>query len=160
MVTTYQIPCPNCETGCVLCDGTGIISPAVSELHQAYLHAERHDPEWNGDDASRRGFTRYTLAMWYRSDFPWAAVDRFEGAYEAQNGGWFVAYAVLCNGLRIGLHGVSWGFRGEGPRGLAAVIAASFHVDLEQVKDRVYGLPQATAWALTRESFAPAETAA
>jgi hypothetical protein len=120
--------CPDCYEGqvdagpCDLCKGVGVITYALSRLYEADQFVLRNDPDWDGDDASRSGVTIYSLAKWFRQrEELGPKVHRAHTRREDEE--LVVALEDDRGQELVVFRGLSWGYGGEGPRGLATILA-------------------------------------
>ena len=103
---------------CFLCNGNQKTSFELMKIYEANRFVHAQDPLWDGDDASREGVSMYSLAMWYRSK------ESFGPIVEAQSDGGDGPVLIMNRYAdTMTLHGVSWGYGGEGPQALAAILA-------------------------------------
>ncbi len=154
-----HVPCPACEgrRRCRLCHGAGNVPRALAHLYEAHRLARAIAPEWRGSDDSRRpGATVYSLAAYYRRrrhlrGKAARARGRPAGAGEA--------YGVveLLDGegnVLARYHGLAWGYLGEGPAGLAAILADLFPAAFptyEAARRLIASLPQGEPWTAPPE---------
>lgn len=162
--------CPLCEASlddCTLCEGAGevdagacqvcggraIVSRALAKLYEAERWVRVNDRDWSGDDADHPGITLYSLAKWYRQrGFLRDAVAR--AVCQPDD---CVAGAVVLED-RLGrelsrLHGFAWGYGGEGPNGLAAVLADVFFDRFRDPQDAMREVtrhPMSEGWEIAR----------
>ena len=120
---------------CAACGGRGIVRYAVAKLYEADRYICANSPDWLGDDADARGVTLYSLAKWWRQrSFLGAAVKAAQGELRPMDddsvlpGDRTPTEAVVelldAQGkVLTTFHGFAWGYGGEGPTGLAAVLA-------------------------------------
>ncbi len=151
---TDTLPCPLCEgrrPRCHLCDGSGAVTPALERIYSAERLARVLAPEWRGtDDRQRPGVTTFSLAAYYRR-------RRFlRGRVVAARGrpGHDEAFGIVelldkDGRPLIALHGLAWGYVGEGPAGLANVLADALpHLfpTSDDARRFVLSLPQDKLW--------------
>lgn len=111
---------------CTLCSGSGVVSFALMRLHSADVWTRGNKPDWQGDDGEHPGVTVFSKAMWFRvrqSGLPASAggIVKAEALAEAELAG--LVRLTARNGLQWLFHGFAWGYLGEGPSGLACVLA-------------------------------------
>jgi len=146
--------CPKCEgageqpmTSCATCYGRGTVSFALMRLAEADSWVRASAPEWDGDNHSHDGVTMFSMAEWFRRrrGFEAQAVEAgdLNGDYVVRLGG---NEGFLKRPAVIEFTGFSWGYGGEGPTGLAAMLAdafphdfASFDVALAFVNRQPFG---------------------
>lgn len=149
----HELICDACdgagevEAGtCTLCIGDLRVSLALSHLYEADKFVRAHEPNWSGDNATHKGITMYSQADWFRKRKSIALQDskRAEGrVYNHEH----VVYLVA--GMTVVFYGLSWGYGGEGPNGLADVLADAGFFETQQDALRWVGrLPQDQGWEL------------
>lgn len=97
----------------------------VGRLREADNYVRRNHPDWEGDLKEHNGITVYSKAKWYRNRHlreKVMAVFCFEGK------DWNLYVNLECEGGKVllTLNGFAWGYGGEGPNGLACVLADIF----------------------------------
>lgn len=152
------LPCPLCELRlrrrCRLCGGSGRVTRALREIYSAHRLARALAPEWRGaDDQQRPGVTIFSLAAYYRRRrFLRGKVVSARGrpGHEEAFG---VVELVDGDGRPLtALRGLAWGYGGEGPSGLAAILADALpglFPTMEDARRFVMALPQDEPWAIT-----------
>jgi hypothetical protein len=111
---------------CALCSGGGVVSFALMRLWSADAWTRANKPDWQGDDAEHPGVTVFSKARWFRvrqSGLPASAggIVKAEGLVDPDLAG--LVRLTARNGLQWLFHGFAWGYSGEGPSGLACVLA-------------------------------------
>lgn len=156
-----HVPCPACEgrRRCRLCRGAGDVPRALAHLYEAHRLARAIAPEWrSSDDSARPGVTVYSLAAYYRRR------RHLQGKVERARGrpagaGEACGVVELLDGegnVLARYHGLAWGYLGEGPAGLAAVLADLFPAAFptyEAARRLVASLPQGEPWAAPPEEW-------
>lgn len=123
---------------CGVCDGKQVVSFALRRLYEADRWVSSNQPDWDGDNASHPGVTLFSTAHWYRKRKEWgprvaSVTGGFlrtpdpDGFYATMEMGSPFTHAVQLldenDVVLITFWGFAWGFGGEGPNGLAAVLA-------------------------------------
>lgn len=146
--------CKACEDGifneanCNVCRGTSVVSCAFAKLYEAEHYVRRHEDNWDGNDASRPGVTMYSLAMWYRQRETREPLTA-QGIIDDYSGHLVMLKDPKHADAPLVLHGVSWGYGGEGPTGLAAVLAdTGFFRSFEDARRWVAAQPGNKTWKL------------
>src|SRR3990167_6530306 len=121
--------------GCTTCFGTGTVTYSLMRLTEADRWVRTNFPEWDGDNRSHNGVTLFSMAEWFRRRRGFAAetveaglidddvVLRVGGADVIKPGDTVLHRRV------IEFTGFAWGYGGEGPHGLAALLADAFSDD-------------------------------
>jgi len=134
--------CPKCEgageqpmRGCTTCNSAGTVSYSLMRLTEADRWVRANAPEWDGCNESHNGVTLFSMAEWFRRRRGFAAetveaglidddvVLRVGGADVIKPGDTVLHRRV------IEFTGFAWGYGGEGPHGLAALLADAFSDD-------------------------------
>jgi hypothetical protein len=163
-----HVSCPRCDPigaaaprrPCRLCQGTGQVTCALAQIYTAHRLARAIAPEWTGaDDSLRPGITIFSLAAYYRRR-PYL---RRKAARARGRPGGTECFGVVELLDREGrtlaaYHGFAWGYGGEGPSGLAALLADVFpeaFPSLEEALRFVISLPQEETWTTPQEETTP-----
>jgi len=150
--------CPKCEGAgeqpmrrCATCCGTGRVTYALMRLAEADRWVRTNCPEWDGDNRSHNGVTLFSTAEWFRRRCDFQAL-----VMEAPvQGGECVLRLYGSEGKRkavIDFTGFGYGYGGEGPHGLAAVMADAFPEDFptfELAMAFVQRQPFGSAWTFS-----------
>jgi len=138
---------------CTVCHGEGIVIMAVMKLRDADKWVRGNQPDWDGDDASRPGITVFSKAKWWRLREAFGPV-RMARSRPYEDDVWGAVELVGENGKTVKFLGFAWGYLGEGPTGLAAVLADAMpgrFPTFQVAREWVARLPQHDAWSLTAE---------
>jgi len=150
--------CPKCEgageqpmRGCTTCNSAGTVSYSLMRLTEADRWVRANAPEWDGCNESHNGVTLFSMAEWFRRRRGFAAdsveaclIDGQAVLRLAGNEGF------LKRPMVIDFTGFAWGYGGEGPGGLAALLADAFPDDFptfELAMLFVQRQPFGTGWA-------------
>ncbi len=144
---------------CSMCGGTGQITMALVRLYEAQRRVWAQHPEWAGDDKERPGCTDFSMAKYYRlRDGLHHGVVGVEGKPAGETGAAEVTLLIRIGPMRglktVTFHGFAWGYGGEGPRGLACVLADAMPQRFESVdaaRRFLAGLDIGQPWKLGRE---------
>ncbi len=166
--------CPRCDDEalgraprrrpCPLCRGTGWVTPALVEIYDAYRRATAHEPQWSGaDDSIHPGITMFSLAAYYRRR-PYLRGRAAAARGRPREEGCFGVVELLDQaGRPLAVYrGFAWGYGGEGPSGLAALLADALpdlFPSYEEAFAFVHSLPQEEPWTTPpapRKGAAPA----
>lgn len=144
--------CPACEGGgetkhpdpCKLCDATGKVTRACEHIYSAWKRTNAVD-----DD---RGCTQDSLARYFRErDYLRRNTQTVRARRHPDV---FGRVELVDPGARvlIALLGLAWGYGGEGPNGLADIIADLGFFDSDRFKAISYvaDQPQNEGWTLSR----------
>lgn len=145
---------------CNLCGGTCEISLALSRLYEADRYVRRQSPDWSGDNRDHDGITAYSMAEWFRrrggglppseGEGPRPLLDPRAAAGFFEEGGEQRVIITASEG-DITFTGLSWGYGGEGPNGLAAVLAdAGFFPNLAEARAWIADQSIVRPWELQR----------
>lgn len=139
---------------CSLCQGEGVVTLAVMKLRDADRWVRANEPDWDGDDASHPGITVFSKAKWWRMRGTFGPV-RMARSRPYEDDVWGAVELVGDGGKTVKFLGFAWGYPGEGPTGLAAVLADAMperFPTFQAARQFVCGLPQHDAWSLTGAS--------
>lgn len=163
-----HIPCPRCDPTpaplprrpCSLCKGAGQVTRALAQVYTAHRLARAIAPEWNStDDSLRPGITIFSLAAYYRRR-PYLRGKAARARGRPQGTECFGVVELLDREGRplAAYRGFAWGYGGEGPSGLAALLADAFPGAFPSLDDAlrfVISLPQEEPWTTPQEETAP-----
>ncbi len=151
--------CPVCEGkagDCNLCGGIREISLALSRLYDADQYVRGHSPDWSGRNEDHDGVTAYSLAEWFRRSWGGSGETelldpRAAAGFFADDTGDEQRVIVTASEGEIIFYGFSWGYGGEGPSGLAAVLAdAGFFDTLAEARTWIASQDGDQPWELNR----------
>jgi hypothetical protein len=97
----------------------------IQRLQEADRYVRQNHPDWDGDETETVGITAYSKAKWYRNRGMRSQVNAVL-CYENKEGNCCVELLDEKGKLLLTLAGMSWGYGGEGPNGLACVLADIF----------------------------------
>lgn len=124
---------------CEQCGGAGHVTFALSRLQEADRWVRAHSPEWEGDNRDRPGITLYSTAEWCRRRLSEPPMRRAYGyLYSGEPHVELHGYGNVDGDHRVAellFTGFAWGYGGEGPNGLAAVLADAFPRNFETFDD-------------------------
>jgi|GEM_PF-2323724 len=148
------LPCPLCEgrrPSCRLCSGSGTVTMALERIYSAHRLARVLAPDWrSADDRQRPGVTTFSLAAYYRRRrFLRGKVVAARGRPGHDEAFGIVELVDKDGRPLIALHGLAWGYAGEGPAGLANVLADALPHLFPTTGDArrfVLSLPQDEPW--------------
>ena len=143
--------CPHCHGGeivdgtCSMCNGTGEIKMSTGHVYEAWKRESRADDYHSGVD--RPGITQSSLALWWERRIAFGTIVAVRARPEED--GAFAAIEVLnADGDVLKFKGLSYGYGGEGPHGLAAILADGGAFESEHdAMQWIYELPQGDAFA-------------
>lgn len=146
--------CPTCDGAgevlstkpCPVCGGQGEISLPLMRLKDADKYFSLNHPEIKGDIPEDHTYsTQESLAAWYRMRGHTTAREVF-GTISG-NDDYIVG--IRTNRGTYRFRGLSWGYGGEGPHGLATILADIGSFDSEEAAiDWVMRQPQGKGWVL------------
>lgn len=156
------ITCPDCggagevrEPGpCHVCGGEGYVTYTLMRLAEADRWVRANRPEWSGDNRDHNRVTMYSMAEWFRRRGDAPTMARAWGGIVAAE-----AVVLLFSQPDDGrppwitFTGLSWGYGGEGPNGLAAVLADAFPDDFPVFDEAMAFVSRQTfgdSWTLKR----------
>jgi len=115
-----------CVDACIACDGTGSVFWPLARIYDAGREILRSDPQWWAKETSNfdhPGISLYSLADWLRRRTQYRPVLRVEGRRRFDG---TALVNVKAGARNFVMAGLEWGYLGEGPRGLAAVLGDCF----------------------------------
>jgi hypothetical protein len=151
---------------CAVCNGSGKITEGFAKVREGYRAAMRHDEDCTVRrvsflSRSNPGITMYALADYYQQRDNLrgkvAYVECKPNSPISQNGIPFECHAVFmmnANGQPLySFWGYSWGFGGEGPTGLAAMLSDLFDTDFDEMRQVVGSHDIESAWRMSAEGL-------
>lgn len=137
---------------CPVCHGSQEVTRAYAELYQAEERTRRYDPDWSGNSLDYPGITDYGLAHWYRKrkEFRGPAT-LVQGVINDQ--GTSQIWIWDTNNFPVRIEGVSWGYGGTGPHGLAAILTdLSLFDSIEEAMKWIAIQPMERGWVIRQMS--------
>jgi hypothetical protein len=134
---------------CLLCDTQGQVPTAFKLAYEAYQRIKGANPYWNEFDEPG-GVTDYSLALYYRNRGNLrnsVLVAKMKHSHPE-----FDSYLVELHderSLLVAFTGFAWGYRGEGSRGLATILADLFEDDFESIESALQEVcrhPMKSSW--------------
>ncbi len=124
------------------------IERALMKLAEADKHVRSQSPDWSGNNADHDGITVYSMAEWFRRrpmqlSRAWGRIGS-DGEPRVT-----LIDAGGCDSIIF--TGFAWGYGGEGPNGLACVLAdAGFFPTLDEARVWVARQAFSGSWELRR----------
>lgn len=142
---------------CDLCS-KGFVTAALMRLAEAEKHVRGQEPNWSGDNRDHDGITVYSMAEWFRRRGDLLDVRAAAGFFEDDEARVILtgrSRATVAAGRRdygdVTFTGFAWGYGGEGPNGLAAVLAdAGFFASLDEALGWIARQDFGQPWELSR----------
>lgn len=140
---------------CLLCEQKGKITKALARIYKGYKQVTDNNPTWD-KTTEPGGVTAYSLALYFlhRIELQYECVHIVGSTEKPEFYSNIVEFLDQSGKILLHLTGFAWGYTGEGPNGLAAVLRDVWPDESLAGKRAVpHNTPMEQGWDIRKTTF-------